>query len=73
MVSTQLTGQSLARLKRRLQRAGIAQGQVATEAHVTKFMVCHVLAGRAKSRNVVTTAKRLLAEAKARVNGDAVA
>lgn len=68
--STQLTVTTLARLKRRLQRAGIAQGHVAVAAHVSKHMVCHVLAGRATSQNVVMTAKRLLAEAKA-ANGGA--
>ena len=55
------THQSLARLKRALQRAGITQQRVADAAGVTKPSVCHVLAGRAVSANVVNTAKRLLA------------
>jgi hypothetical protein len=40
--------------------AGITQARVAAEAGVTRFLVSHVLAGRAKSRNVVETAERLL-------------
>jgi hypothetical protein len=36
---------------------------VAEEAGVSKFLVSHVLAGRAKSQNVMNAAKRLLADA----------
>ncbi len=53
---------SLARLKRRLQRAGIRQQDVAEAAGISTVHVCNVLAGRDTSRKVVTTAKRLLAE-----------
>jgi len=52
---------SLARLKASLHRAGITQQQVALAAGVVVPTVCHVLAGRAVSANVVGTAKRLLA------------
>ena len=65
MKSTQLTAATLARLRTALHRHGIAQKDVATAAEVSKFMVSHVLAGRAKSAHVVATAKRLIAEAKA--------
>ena len=61
---------NLARLKRALQKHGVPQQRVAAEAGVTKFMVCHVLAGRARSARVVDVARRLLAEAKA-ANGAA--
>ena len=57
---------SLARLKVALHRAGITQQQVADAAGVVVPTVCHVLAGRAVSANVINTAKRLLA---ARQNG----
>ncbi len=57
---------SLARLKRRLQRAGIRQQDVAEAAGVSTVHVCNVLAGRDPSRKVITEAKRLLA---ARRNG----
>jgi transcriptional regulator with XRE-family HTH domain len=60
--NTTATQRTLARLKRALQRHGITQLRVAQEAGVGKYHVCHVLAGRAVSRNVVNTAKRLLAE-----------
>lgn len=64
MNSTQLhpAARTLARLKRSLQRAGIPQRTVADRAGVTKFMVSHVLAGRAKSERVISTIKQLLAE-----------
>lgn len=65
MKSTQLHPRTLARLKSSLQRHGISQNAVANAAGVTKHMVSHVLAGRAKSANVVDHAKRLIAEAKA--------
>jgi len=58
---TQSNG-SLARLKRRLQKAGIRQQTVAEAAGVTKVHVCNVLAGRDQSQKVVETAKRLLAD-----------
>ena len=61
---------NLTRLKRALQKHGVSQRQIAEEATVTKFMVCHVLAGRARSARVVDVARRLLAEAKA-ANGAA--
>jgi DNA-binding LacI/PurR family transcriptional regulator len=44
-----------------LQRRGILHKTVAAEAGVSKFLVSHVLAGRAKSQNVVNTMKRLTA------------
>ncbi len=53
---------TLTRLKRDLKRRGITQTQVAEAAAVGRTLVVHVLAGRAKSQNVVNTAKRLLAE-----------
>jgi transcriptional regulator with XRE-family HTH domain len=62
MRSTQLNADTLARLRRRLKRLGISQKAVAQEAGVSKFLVSHVLAGRAKSANVVAAALRLLAE-----------
>lgn len=62
---------SLARLVRALRRRGITQVQIAAEASKTaKFgttspaVVAGVLSGQHKSKNVVTTARRLLAEAK---------
>ena len=62
---------SLARLVRALRRHGITQAQIAFEASKTsKFgttcpaVVSGVLSGRNKSKNIVTTARRLLAEAK---------
>lgn len=60
MKSTQLHPRTLARLKSALQRHGIPQKSVASAAGVSKHMVCHVLAGRAVSANVVDTAKRLI-------------
>jgi len=57
---------TLARLKRALQTRGILQKAVAEEAGVSKFQVSHVLAGRAKSQNVVDTVKRMLAAAPVR-------
>lgn len=55
---------NLPRLRRALKRHGILQRRLASEAGVTKFMVSHVLAGRAKSARVVATARRLISEAK---------
>ena len=54
---------SLARLKRRLQKAGVRQQDVATAAGVTKVHVCNVLAGRDQSRKVLDAARQLLEEA----------
>lgn len=53
---------TLARLKKQLKSRGITQDQVAQAAGVGRTLVVHVLAGRAKSQNVVDTVKRLLAE-----------
>lgn len=55
---------TLQRLKRQLKRVGITHERVAAEAGVGRTLVVHVLAGRAKSANVVATVKRLIAEAK---------
>jgi CRP-like cAMP-binding protein len=49
-----------AALRRRLVEARITQQRVADEAGVSRFLVSHVLAGRAQSRNVVDAAERLL-------------
>jgi transcriptional regulator with XRE-family HTH domain len=49
------------RLKRQLKRAGITQDTLADAAGIGRTAVCHVLAGRATSSNVLATAKRLLA------------
>lgn len=65
MKSTQLTRATLARLRGDLDKYGIRHYRVADAAGVTKFMVSHVLAGRAKSANVVGHVRRLIAEAKA--------
>jgi len=54
-----------ARLKIQLRRAHITHDRVAAEAHVSRTMIVHVLSGRFDSKNVIATAKRLLAEAKA--------
>lgn len=54
----------LARLKRQLKSARITHDRVAAEARVGRTLVVHVLAGRAKSANVIATAERLLADAK---------
>jgi hypothetical protein len=51
-------------LRRRLQDAGVRQKDIAVAAQVTKHMVCHVLAGRAKSRRVVAIAEQLIRTAK---------
>lgn len=67
--STQPHPRTLARLKRALQTAGVSQKAIAEKAHVTKFMVSHVLAGRAISAPVLRAAKELLAEAR---NGSTV-
>jgi len=46
----------------RLHERGITQQRVAEEAHVSRSLVSHVLAGRAQSRNVVEAAERLLSQ-----------
>jgi transcriptional regulator with XRE-family HTH domain len=53
---------TLARLKKQLKARGITHERVAEAAGVGRTLVVHVLAGRAKSANVVATAKRLLIE-----------
>lgn len=69
--STQLSPRTLARLKADLKRVGVTYRQVAEEAsktsprgHVGIHMVSHVLAGRAKSQNVVRTVRRLITQAR---------
>lgn len=69
---------TLSRLKRELAALGILHQRVAEEAAKTSrrgtvgvTTVSLVLAGRRKSANVIATAKRLLAEAKAAGNGAA--
>lgn len=72
--STQLNSPpaALVRLKARLRTLGISQTYVAGQADVTRQMVCHVLAGRAKSAKVVAVVRRLIADAKvAQHNGTA--
>ncbi len=48
-----------------MNRYGITQKDVATAAGVSKFMVSHVLAGRAKSARVVAIVRQMIADAKA--------
>ncbi|MDP3766816.1 MAG: hypothetical protein Q8S13_02270 [Dehalococcoidia bacterium] len=69
---------TLSRLKRDLAALGILHQRVAEEAAKTSrrgtvgvTTVSLVLAGRRKSANVVTVARRLIAEAKAAANGAA--
>lgn len=57
---------TLLRLKRQAKQHGITHDRIAAEAGVGRTLVVHVLAGRAKSANVVATVKRLIAEAQAR-------
>lgn len=70
--SGQVSPTTLARLKSQLQMLGILHERVAMEASktsrrgtVSASAVSRVLAGRTKSANVVATARRLIAEAKA--------
>jgi predicted transcriptional regulator len=56
------TRTTLHRIKRAAKWRGITQIQIAEAAAVTRQHVCHVLAGRVKSRAVISTAKRLIAE-----------
>ena len=55
---------TLLRLKRQAKVLRITHDRIAAEAHVGRTLVVHVLAGRAKSANVVATVKRLIAEAR---------
>lgn len=55
---------TLARLKREAKALRITHDRIAAEANVGRTLVVHVLAGRAKSANVVATVKRLIAEAR---------
>lgn len=57
------TTTQLARLKRRMQTRGVTQKAVAERAQVSKFHVCHVLAGRVVSAPVIRATKELLEEA----------
>lgn len=50
------------KLKRDLRKAKITLYRVSLEAAVTLPAVSNVLAGRARSRHIVETAKRMLAE-----------
>lgn len=58
-----MSHRTLARLKKQLKAHRITHDRVAKAADVGRTLVVHVLAGRAKSQNVIDTAKRLLAEA----------
>lgn len=73
MKTTQPTPVTLARLRAAMEKHGVAQRAVAEAAGVTRTHVCHVFARRAVSARVVATAKRLVAEAKARTQSEAVA
>jgi len=53
---------SLEALRTKLKARKITHDQVATAAGVGRTLVVHVLAGRAKSQNVLDTVKRLLAQ-----------
>lgn len=52
---------SAGRLKNQARRYGVTQDQIAEAARVGRTLVSHVFAGRAKSGNVVATARRLIA------------
>ena len=54
---------TLARLKDKAKRLGITHDRIAAEAKVGRTLVVHVLAGRSKSANVVSTIERLILEA----------
>ena len=60
----------IAQLKRQLKRHRVTHDHVAAAAGVHRTTVVNVLARRMKAQNVVGTAERLLAEAKA-ANGAA--
>lgn len=67
-----ITAGTVTRLRRRLQRHGITNIQIAREAGLSRYHVCHVLAGRNTSARVIATAKRLIAERQAQAeNGSA--
>ena len=53
---------TLTRLKRQAKRLGITHDRIAAEAHVGRTLVVHVFAGRAKSKNVLRTVRRMIAE-----------
>jgi transcriptional regulator with XRE-family HTH domain len=59
---------TLQRLRKELKKKGITHDVVADAAGVKRTLVTHLLAGRAKSQNVLDTIKRLLAEDAARVD-----
>lgn len=61
--------QNITRLKHQLKGEGIVFRAVAERVGCRVPHVCNVLAGRTVSRPVVTAAKALLAEAKARKAG----
>jgi len=65
MRSRHVTPATLARLAVELKRHAITHHRLADEAAVSRTMISHVLAGRTTSRNVVGTARRLIAAAKA--------
>lgn len=60
----------LTRLKRQAKKLQITHDRIAAEAGVGRTLVVHVFAGRAKSRNVVATVRRLIAEKKAAKNAE---
>lgn len=60
---TALDAPALADLRAACKRLGITQMAIAHAAGVTRPMVVNVFAGRATSRNVIDTIRRLIAEA----------
>jgi len=60
-----VTHATLSRLKRQARRYGITHDQIAEAARVGRTLVSHVLAGRAKSANVIGTTRRLIAVCRA--------
>ena len=74
MKSRPVSAVTLARIAADLRRYGITHTVVAAEAtktsprgHVSRSMIVHTLAARTKSANVLATARRLIAVARARV------
>lgn len=72
MKSGHVSPATLARIAGALKKHGIRHKDVAEEAtktsprgHVSESMVTRVLGGHSKSANVVVTARRMIAEAKA--------
>ena len=63
VISPEVKAVDVPGLKATCKRHGITHDYIAAEAHVTRPMVVNVFAGRVRSRNVVTTAERLVAEA----------